>query len=225
MKRDGFDGKKTLKTSPLFFHDTPSPLEMAFTEGSSPAPTETTTYSTPSHSDLAAVAATVSVVGIFMAALITWLVVRLRRTAESQSQSIPVVVRRPTSTASYTFRPSFAPSEASSKFGFSAYLSPLSPLRSHSPVRKPLRLSRPHEDGSWDFADPDPFSQHKESPFDPPSLKRRPAPLSPVPAYSPRAHRAKDDFSPRTPTTPTTPAVVEPPPAYCRGPPSPSSPC
>jgi hypothetical protein len=167
---------------------------------SAPTTPVTTPVSSPSHADLAAVAATVAVVGVLMALLIAWLVVRLRRAG--QAQAIPIVARRPASTASYTLRPSFAPSEASSKFGF---------------ARKPLRLSRPHEDGSWDFADPDPFSHQKEIP-----TKHRPAPLSPAPAYTPRTHRAsthKDEFGPRTPSTP---ALVEPPPAYCRGQPSPS---
>lgn len=94
----------------------------ALTDGFVPQPTQSSpsqTYSPPSNADLAAVVATVSVVGILMALLITWLVIRLRRAANSESNSIPVVTRRPASTASYVFRPSFAPSEASSKFGFS----------------------------------------------------------------------------------------------------------
>ncbi|KAH0828923.1 hypothetical protein J3R83DRAFT_2346 [Lanmaoa asiatica] len=150
---------------------------MPFTEPTA-IPSSPVIYSNPSHSDLAAVAATVSVVGVLMAILLTWLILRLRRAAQSQAQSIPIPCR-PTSTASYSFRPSFAPSEASSKFGF---------------IRKPLRLSNRHEDGSWDFADPDPFSYSKERPFDPPSPtpspKQRPTPLATVPAYTPRAHRA-----------------------------------
>lgn len=87
-----------------------------------PAPSETTmtTYGTPSHSDLAAVAATVSVVGVLMALLITWLVLRLRH-AQSTSTSTPLAARCSTSNASYIFRPSFAPSETSSKFGFGTY--------------------------------------------------------------------------------------------------------
>ncbi|KAG8220544.1 hypothetical protein J3R82DRAFT_3262 [Butyriboletus roseoflavus] len=173
---------------------------MPFTEPTA-VPSSPPTYSTPSNSDLAAVAATVSVVGVLMALLLTWLVLRLRRASQSQSQSIPIS-SRPPSTASYTFRPSFAPSEASSKFGF---------------IRKPLRLSQRHEDDSWDFADPDPFSHPKESPLDPPSPKHRPAPLTTVPTYTPRAH--KDQYGPRTPTTPGAPPSIDlvepPPPAYC----------
>ncbi|KAF8553714.1 hypothetical protein OG21DRAFT_1485215 [Imleria badia] len=177
---------------------------MAFAEPTTQA--DPAVYSTPSNSDLAAVAATVAAVGIVMAVLITWLVVRLRRAADSQSSPIPIVARRPASTATYTFRPSFAPSEASSKFGF---------------IRKPLRLSHLDEDGSWDFADPDPFSHQKESPVRTLSQKHRPAPLSPAPIYTP-AHRAsthRDEFSPRTPRTPSTPGTPgfePPPPAYCR---------
>lgn len=132
MKRDGFDGKKTLKTCHSLFHS----LLMALTD-TSPAPT--TPVSTPSHSDLADIAATVSVVGVLMALLLIWLAVRLRRAGQSQSQSIPVVARRPASTASYTFRPSFAPSEASSKFGFGVYLRPFPapPLTIPSPQAPP----------------------------------------------------------------------------------------
>ncbi|KAI9456479.1 hypothetical protein HD554DRAFT_2178097 [Boletus coccyginus] len=175
-------------------------------DGISPQAGEPTTpasssYAAPSHSNIAAVAATVSVVGVLMAVLITWLVVRLRRAAHSES--IPVVARRPTSNASYIFRPSFAPSEASSRFGF---------------IRKPLRISHRHQGSSWDFADPDPLYHQKESPLPSPrspSQKHRPAPLAAVPAYRLRTH--KDEFSPRTPTTPGTPASIEPPPpAYCR---------
>ncbi|KAN0081702.1 hypothetical protein V8E55_009326 [Tylopilus felleus] len=132
-----------------------------------------------------------------MALLITWLVIRLRRAANSESNSIPVVTRRPASTASYVFRPSFAPSEASS-------------------VRKPLRLSH-RANGSWDFADPDPCPHQKETPLDSPSQKRRPPPLTPTPTSTPRAHCAsthKDELGPRTPTTPVD-CVEPPPPAYC----------
>ena len=189
--------------------------------GNAPEPTvpsSPSTYPAPSRSDLAAVAATVSVVGILMAILVTWLVFRLRRASKAQSQSIPIS-HRP---ASYPFRPSFAPSEASSKFGFSAYTPhpTHSPSLIRSPVRKPLRLSRRHKDTSWDFADPDPFAHPKESSFDtlpPPSPKHRPAPLPPAPAYTPRAQRTstyKDASGPRTPTTPDF--IDPPPPAYCR---------
>ncbi|KAF8434349.1 hypothetical protein L210DRAFT_844101, partial [Boletus edulis BED1] len=78
-----------------------------------------------------------------------------------------------------------------------------------------LRLSHQRQDGSWDFADPDPFHFKKECSPDPPShLEHRPAPLT----LAPRAQRAsthKDEWGPRTPTTPTS-AVEPPPPAYCR---------
>lgn len=86
-------------------------------------PSTPPTYAAPSHQNLAAVAATVTVVGLFMALLIIWLVFRLRRA--SDSQQIPVS-RRP---SSYPFRPSFAPSEASSRFGFSMCGLPLALFR------------------------------------------------------------------------------------------------
>jgi hypothetical protein len=104
MKRDA--------SMPLFFFHT------SMATSSAPTTPVTTPVSSPSHADLAAVAATVAVVGVLMALLIAWLVVRLRRAG--QAQAIPIVARRPASTASYTLRPSFAPSEASSKFGFGA---------------------------------------------------------------------------------------------------------
>ncbi|KAG9312351.1 hypothetical protein JVU11DRAFT_7671 [Chiua virens] len=170
----------------------------------SPVPTHA--YSNPSKVDLAAIVTTVSVVGILMLILVTWLVFRLRRV--SQQQPIPISSRR-RPIHSYVVRPSFAPSEASSKFGF---------------IRKSLRISHRHREcTSWDFADPDPFAHPKEASLDsplpsPPSPKHRPPPL----VYVPRAHRTKDELSPRTPTTPRTPItpsvefVEPPPPAYCR---------
>lgn len=130
-------GRLSLRTRTLF------PCTAMDPDGMSPQAGEPTTpasssYAAPSHSNIAAVAATVSVVGVLMAVLITWLVVRLRRAAHSES--IPVVARRPTSNASYVFRPSFAPSEASSRFGFSTYpptCPPSSPLTIPSPQAPP----------------------------------------------------------------------------------------
>lgn len=110
---------------------------MPFTEPTA-APSSPPTYSAPSHDDLAAVAATVSVVGVLMALLVTWLVIRLRRASQAQSKSIPIL-SRPPSTASYTFRPSFTPSEASSKFGFSMYI----PQRSPRPYSLDPQLASP----------------------------------------------------------------------------------
>ncbi|KAG6382180.1 hypothetical protein JVT61DRAFT_830 [Boletus reticuloceps] len=96
----------------------------------------------------------------------------------------------------------FAPSESSSKFSLFA-----------NPSVSPTNV----QDGSWDFADPDPFHFKKECSPDPPShLEHRPAPLTLASAYAPRAPRAsthKDEWGPRTPTTPTS-AVEPPPPAY-----------
>ncbi|KAF9222299.1 hypothetical protein BS17DRAFT_182857 [Gyrodon lividus] len=182
-----------------------------------------TYYSPPKDGDMAAVAVTVGIVGVFMFALITWLVLRLRRPPSSQIafSSSPSKPLRPVSNISDHFRSSFAstaPSEASSKFGL---------------MRKSLRLTHQREDGSWDFADPDPFSSSKESPLVSPITtttipKRRPPPLSTptsptAPMYSPRSKRSstyKDESGPRTPSTPGTPGSINfvepPPPAYCR---------
>lgn len=108
---------------------------MAFADSEPTTQADPTVYSTPSNSDLAAVATTVTLVGVVMAILITWLAVRLRRAAHSEHSAIPIVARRPASAASYTFRPSFAPSEASSKFGFSACLLPIAVTSRSSSVQ------------------------------------------------------------------------------------------
>ncbi|KIJ11895.1 hypothetical protein PAXINDRAFT_15227 [Paxillus involutus ATCC 200175] len=199
---------------------------MPFTDANdlSPEPTaipsDPPTYSPPTDGNMAAVAVTVGIVGVFMFTLITWLVLRLRRSPSSQigfSTSPPKPVR-PVSDISISdrFRPSFAPSEASSKFGF---------------MRKSLRLAHQRDDGSWDFADPDPIPGSKESPFVSYTMpKQRPPPLSPTTptsptwsSYSPRSKRSstqKDEFSPRTPSTPSTPGTFDfiepPPPVYCK---------
>ncbi|KIJ63495.1 hypothetical protein HYDPIDRAFT_29301 [Hydnomerulius pinastri MD-312] len=191
---------------------------MPFTDGAdlSPEPTvvpsDPPTYSPPKDGGVAAVAVTVGIVGVFMFALITWLVLRLRRKPASEKGFTPsssTPASRRASTFTDRFRPSFAPSEASSKFGF---------------MRKPLRLAHQREDGSWDFADSDPFSGSKESPLPSPvASKHRPPPLASPNSPSSRSKRSsthKDESGPRTPSTPGTPGsfdmIEPPPPAYCR---------
>ncbi|KAF9234001.1 hypothetical protein BU15DRAFT_66078 [Melanogaster broomeanus] len=198
---------------------------MPFTDADDlyPEPTATSnpsnppTYSPPTEGNMAAVIATVSIVGALMFVLITWLILRLRR-APSSRVGFSTSPSRRVSNVSDRFRPSFsstAPSVASSKYGL---------------IRKPLRVAHQCSDGSWDFADPDPYPGSKESPLVSTTSKRRPPPLftpalpvAPTYSPSPRSKRSstyKDEFGPRTPSTPGTPGSFElvepPPPAYCK---------
>ena len=83
-----------------------------------PAPTVVSSPSFDASSpNVAAVAATVTIVAVLLVITVTWLALRLRRARRNN----PTTARRP---ASYPSRPSLAPSEASSRFGFSTYVLP-----------------------------------------------------------------------------------------------------
>ncbi|KAL4079018.1 hypothetical protein J3A83DRAFT_4185134 [Scleroderma citrinum] len=159
-------------------------------------PTAAPSFAPPDKDDAVAVALTVGIVGVCMFALITWLVLRLRRQPQDHSTDTPQSRRFSSVTA--RFRPSFA-SEASSRFGFK---------------RKSLRLvnnsNRQHDDESWDFADPDPIQKVElahPAKYIPPPL------LSPT---SPSYHSTKDESTPSSPATPLSFDLEPPPPAYTR---------
>ncbi|KIK93246.1 hypothetical protein PAXRUDRAFT_12771 [Paxillus rubicundulus Ve08.2h10] len=195
-------------------------------------PTDPPTYSPPTDGNMAAVVVTVGIVGVLMFALITWLVLRLCRPPPSQvgfstSPSKPV---RAVSDISDPFRPSFAPSEASSKFGFTT--SDMSfPSQLYYDAAQLAPESTTRRLMYWDFADPDPIPGSKESQFVSYTMpKQRLPPLSPTTPtsptssrHSPRSKRSsmqKDESGPLTPSMPSTPCsfhfIEPPPPAYCK---------
>lgn len=175
---------------------------MSFTDYVNPSPTTTLTatpdFPEPTNTRAVAVALTVGVVGILMFALITWLVLRLRRQPQSQQAFLDPSPHR-MSVVTERFRPSFA-SEASSKLGFK---------------RKSLRLVDQHrDDEDWDFTctDPDPVPKAELA-----NRKRVPPPLlSPTsPSYR-SSSTGKDESNPCSPSTPRSFEIEPPPPVYTR---------
>ncbi|KAG2158690.1 uncharacterized protein EDB93DRAFT_1119842 [Suillus bovinus] len=150
---------------------------MPFTHDTSPtdtstAPTETETdldFSPPRDWHVVAVAVTVCIVGVFLFALITWLLLRLRRRpADEVDPSLSPRIRR-------IFTLDNTRLSIESKFSFR---------------RKPLRVAHQQDDGSWDFSDPDPTQI-----YIPPAPKCQ---LSPV-CTLPRSNRSsiyKGEMSP-----------------------------
>ncbi|KAG6335502.1 hypothetical protein ID866_3591 [Astraeus odoratus] len=167
-------------------------------DGPTATPTAAPDFATPKNGSAVAVALTVGIVGVFMFALITWLVLRLRRQPAQQNLDVEPTERR-VSTVSERFRPSFA-SEASSRFGFK---------------RKSLRLvDHQRDDGSWDFTDADPMPNDMHAAAA--AAKHIPPPLlSPnTPSYHSRT--SKEHWNPSSPSTPRSFDIEPPPPAYTR---------
>lgn len=181
----------------------PAPHTMSFTDYVNPSPTTTLTASPdfpdPTNTRAVAVALTVGIVGILMFALITWLVLRLRRQPQPQQQAFLDPSPHRMSAVTERFRPSFA-SEASSKLGFK---------------RKSLRLVDQHrDDEDWDFTctDPDPIPKAELA-----NHRRVPPPLlSPTsPSYR-SSSTNKDESNPCSPSTPRSFEIEPPPPVYTR---------
>lgn len=184
--------------------------------GTTPISTAAPDFAPPAKGDAVAVALTVAIVGVCMFALITWLILRLRRQSE-RPQDAPQPRRLSSVTA--RFRPSFA-SETSSKFGFSeSQIRIVNHIVSYSAhrhlERKSLRLvnnnQHDRDDQSWDFADPDPV-QKVELPA---HTKHIPPPL--LSPNTPSYLSSKDEFlGPSSPATPYAFDLEPPPPAYAR---------
>lgn len=150
---------------------------MPFTHDASPtdtstSPTETETdldFGPPRNGHVAAVAVTVGVVRVFLFALITWLLLRLRRRPADEVDAAPSPrIRR-------IFTSDNARPSTESKFSF---------------MRKPMRVAHQQDDGSWDFSDPDPTQL-----YIPPTLNCQPSPLCPPPR-SDRSSIYKGELSP-----------------------------
>lgn len=161
------------------------------------APTAAPDFPDPTNGRAVAVALTVGIVGVLMFALITWLVLRLRRQPQPQQ---PFLDHSPHRMSAVTdrFRPSFA-SEASSKFGFK---------------RKSLRLVDQHrDDEDWDFTctEPDPIPKAETA-----THKRIPPPLLSPTSPSYRSSTSKDESNPCSPSTPRSFEIEPPPPVYTR---------
>lgn len=181
---------------------------MPFTHDASPtdtstSPTETETdldFGPPRNGHVAAVAVTVGVVGVFLFALITWLLLRLRRRPADEVDAAPSPrIRR-------IFTSDNARPSTESKFSFSKFQGGQDRsiiLIDFIPVRKPMRVAHQQDDGSWDFSDPDPTQL-----YIPPTLNCRPSPLC-APPRSDRSSIYKGELSP------TDSDLEAPPPAYC----------
>lgn len=148
---------------------------MPFTHDESPtdtstSPTETGTdldFGPPRDGHVVAVAVTVGLVGVFLFALITWLLLRLRhKPADEVDAAHSPRIRR-------IFTSDHARPSTESKFSF---------------MRKPMRVAHQQDDGSWDFSDPDPT--HIYVPPTPIS------PLFPLPPRSNRSSIYKGELSP-----------------------------
>jgi len=186
------------------------------TPGTTPTSTAAPDFAPPAKGTAVAVALTVAIVGICMFALITWLILRLRRQPEPP-QDAPQPHRLSSVTA--RFRPSFA-SETSSKFGFSeSQIRIVDHIISYSVhrylERKSLRLvnnhQHDHDDESWDFADPDPVQKVELSA----RTKHIPPPL--LSPQTPSYLSGKDElFGPSSPASPSSFELEPPPPAYAR---------
>jgi len=136
-------------------------------------PTETALDNFPAPTDghVAAVAVTVGVVGVFLFGLITWLLLRLRQRPADATPSSNM--QRVLASTDHT-RPS-----TESKFSFIS-------------VRRPSRVDLQHDDGSWDFSDPDP--KHG---FASPVRKCQLPPLCTLPRSN-RSSVYKGELSPRS---------------------------
>ncbi|KAG2048037.1 hypothetical protein BDR06DRAFT_963259 [Suillus hirtellus] len=150
---------------------------MPFTDDGSPtdtsiSPTETETdlgFSPPRDWHAVAVAVTVGVVGVFLFALITWLLLRLRRRpADEVDAAFSPRMRR-------IFTLDNTRLSTESKFSF---------------MRKPMRVAHQQDDGSWDFSDPDPTQSYI------PSIPKRQLSSPCAPPRSNRSSIYKGELSP-----------------------------